>query len=72
MNRLREELGQAPKSKKYTGREGVRGPLDLAQAQKLLKASEKGRWYAYIVLSLLSGLRTEEVRALAIKPHLRS
>ncbi len=35
----------------------------LAQAQELLKAAEGSRWYGHIVLSLLSGLRTEEVRA---------
>jgi integrase len=38
--------------------------LDLAQAQELLTAAEGDRLYTYIVLSLLSGLRTEEVRAL--------
>jgi integrase len=38
--------------------------LDLAQAQALLKAAEPSRWYGYIAVSLLSGLRTEEVRAL--------
>ncbi len=38
--------------------------LTLAQAQELLKAAEGERLHAYIVLSLLSGLRTEEVRAL--------
>jgi integrase len=38
--------------------------LTLAQAQELLKAAEGERLYAYIVVSLLSGLRTEEVRAL--------
>ncbi len=38
--------------------------LTLAQAQELLKAAEGERLYPYIVLSLLSGLRTEEVRAL--------
>jgi integrase len=38
--------------------------LDLAQAQALLKAAEASRWYGYIAVSLLSGLRTEEVRAL--------
>jgi len=38
--------------------------LDLAQAQALLAAAEASRWYGYIAVSLLSGLRTEEVRAL--------
>ncbi len=38
--------------------------LDLVQAQALLKAAKRSRWYGYIALSLLSGLRTEEVRAL--------
>ena len=37
--------------------------LTLAQAQALLKAAESARLYAYIIVSLLSGLRTEEVRA---------
>ena len=30
----------------------------------MLKAAEASRWYGYIAVSLLSGLRTEEVRAL--------
>jgi integrase len=38
--------------------------LTLEQAQKLLKAAEDDRLYAYIVVSLLSGIRTEETRAL--------
>lgn len=38
--------------------------FDLMQAQALLKVAEKSRWYGYIAVSLLSGLRTEEVRAL--------
>jgi integrase len=38
--------------------------LSLAQAQELLKAAEGSRWYGCIALSLLSGLRAEEVRAL--------
>jgi integrase len=38
--------------------------LTLAQAQALLMAAEGERLYPYIVVSLLSGLRTEEVRAL--------
>jgi hypothetical protein len=38
--------------------------LTLARAQDLLKAAEDDRLYAYIVVSLLSGARTEEVRAL--------
>ncbi len=29
-----------------------------------MKAAEETRWYGYIAVSLLSGLRTEEVRAL--------
>jgi integrase len=38
--------------------------LTLAQAQALLKAAENERLYAYIVVSLLSGIRTEEIRSL--------
>ena len=38
--------------------------LSLEQAQKLLKAAEASRWHGYIVVSLLSGIRTEEVRDL--------
>ncbi len=38
--------------------------LTLAQAQAVLKAAENERLYAYVVLSLLSGIRTEEVRSL--------
>jgi integrase len=36
----------------------------LAQAKTLLAASERTRWHAYVVLSLLVGIRTEEARAL--------
>jgi integrase len=38
--------------------------LTLAQAQALLKAADGERIYPYIVVSLLSGIRTEETRAL--------
>jgi len=38
--------------------------LSLAQARKLLTAAEASRWHGYIVVSLLSGIRTEEVRDL--------
>jgi integrase len=38
--------------------------LTFAQAEALLKAAEGSRMYAYIVLSLLTGARTEELRAL--------
>ena len=38
--------------------------LTLDQAEAILKASEKYRLHAYIVLSLLTGARTEELRAL--------
>ena len=54
------ELIEAPKGR--AGRPSK--SLSLAQAQELLKAADGSRWYGYIVLSLLSGLRTEEVRAL--------
>jgi integrase len=54
------ELIEVPKGK--TGRPSK--SLTLAQAQALLQAAEDERLYPYIVVSLLSGIRTEEVRAL--------
>jgi hypothetical protein len=36
----------------------------LEQAKALLAATEGSRWYAYVALSLLAGIRTEEARAL--------
>ncbi|WP_226378853.1 tyrosine recombinase XerC [Pseudonocardia sp. KRD291] len=48
-----------------TGRPGRRSKsLDLAQAGALLDAAESSSLHAYIVLSLLTGARTEELRAL--------
>jgi integrase len=38
--------------------------LTFTQAEAMLKAAEGRRMYAYIVLSLLTGARTEELRAL--------
>ena len=38
--------------------------LTLEQAQTLLRAAEDSRLYTYVVLSVTTGLRTEEVRAL--------
>jgi integrase len=38
--------------------------LTLEEAKALLAASERTRWHAYVVLSLLVGIRTEEARAL--------
>jgi integrase len=38
--------------------------LNLAQAKAILNAAEESALYAYIVLSLLTGARTEELRAL--------
>jgi len=38
--------------------------LTLAQAQALIKAAQTSQLHAYIVLSLLTGCRTEEARAL--------
>jgi integrase len=38
--------------------------LTLEQAEAVLRASENSNWHAYIVLSLLLGARTEELRAL--------
>jgi integrase len=54
------ELIEAPK-----GRIGRRSKsLTLAEAQELLKAADGERLFPYIVVSLLSGIRTEEIRAL--------
>ena len=36
----------------------------LEQAKALLAAAERTRWHAYVALSLLAGIRTEEARAL--------
>lgn len=48
-----------------TGRPGRPSKsLTLEEATALLKAAEGTPFYAYLVLSLLTGLRTEEVRAL--------
>lgn len=48
-----------------TGREGRRSKsLTFTQAEKLLRAAEDSTLCAYIVLSLLTGARTEELRAL--------
>lgn len=38
--------------------------LTLAQAESVLRASDGSRLHAYVVLSLLTGARTEELRAL--------
>ncbi len=38
--------------------------LTLEQAQELLRAAASSRLYAYVVLSVTTGLRTEELRAL--------
>ncbi|MEV2279362.1 tyrosine-type recombinase/integrase [Nocardiopsis sp. NPDC049922] len=42
--------------------------LTLNQAQAVLSAAEGTRLYAYVVLSLMTGVRTEEARAL-VWPH---
>ncbi|GAA1699121.1 site-specific integrase [Fodinicola feengrottensis] len=51
-----------------TAPEGTEGrpskALTLGQAFALLKAAKGSRLYAYVVLSLLTGIRTEEARAL--------
>ena len=39
--------------------------MTLEQAVAVLKAAEGTRWYAYLVLSIVTGARTEEIRALA-------
>ena len=36
----------------------------MKQAQELLRAAVGSRFYAYVVLSVTTGLRTEELRAL--------
>ena len=54
------ELIETPPGK--TGRRSR--ALTLSQAHALLKAAEGERIYPYIVVSLLSGIRTEETRAL--------
>ena len=38
--------------------------LTLEQTQDLLRAAARSRQYAYVVLSVTTGLRTEELRAL--------
>jgi len=38
--------------------------LTLAQAEAVLTAAEKSRMRAYVIVSLLTGARTEELRAL--------
>jgi integrase len=55
------QLTQAPKGK---GPGRPSRSLNLDQALAVLKAAEKSLLYAYIVLSLLTGVRTEEARAL--------
>jgi integrase len=54
------ELVESPKGR--IGRPSK--SLTLADAQELLKAAEGERLCPYIVVSLLSGIRTEEIRAL--------
>jgi integrase len=54
------ELCSVPKGK--PGRPSK--SLTLAQAEEVLKAAEGSRMHAYVVLSLLTGARTEELRAL--------
>ncbi|MFC5831661.1 tyrosine-type recombinase/integrase [Nonomuraea insulae] len=53
-------LSSVPKGK--SGRPSK--ALTFAQAEAVLKAAEGSKMYAYIVLSLLTGARTEELRAL--------
>src|SRR5215469_3194287 len=53
-------LVKAPRGR--TGRPSKSFTLD--QAKALLAAAESTRWHAYVALSLLVGLRTEEARAL--------
>jgi len=60
VNRNVAELIEAPRGR--VGRPSK--SLSLAQAQALLKAAEDNSLYAYVVVSLLSGIRTEEVREL--------
>ena len=54
------ELVTAPE-----GRSGRRSKsLSLEEAQAVMKASKKTSIYGYVILSLLTGIRTEEARAL--------
>lgn len=54
------ELAEVPE-----GRDGRRSrSLTLAQANTVLKASERSPLHAYVVVSLLTGARTEEMREL--------
>ncbi len=54
------ELVTAPK-----GQEGRPSKaLSVPEAQALLQEAQATRWYAYVVLCLLVGIRTEEARAL--------
>ncbi len=41
--------------------------MTLYQAVAVLKAAQGTRWYAYLVLSIVTGARTEEIRALTWK-----
>lgn len=43
---------------------GGTGALTFAQAEAVLKGAEGTSMYAYIVVALLTGARTEELRAL--------
>lgn len=54
------ELSEVPKGR--AGRPSK--SLTLAQAKAILTATAEHRMHAYIVVSLLTGIRTEEVRAL--------
>ena len=38
--------------------------VTLDQAVAVLRAAEGSRWYAYLVLSIVTGARTEELRSL--------
>jgi len=55
-------FGRVPDGKRI--RRKVSGSFTLDQAKALLTASEGTRLHAYVVLSLLVGIRTEEARAL--------
>src|SRR5690606_27239852 len=60
LRNVAELIDEAPKGRK--GRPSK--ALTLDQARAILKAASTTRLYAYVVLSLLVGVRTEEARAL--------
>ncbi|WP_152514161.1 site-specific integrase [Nocardiopsis valliformis] len=60
------ELARIDQRGKLKGSKPGRPPksMTLDQAVAVLKAARGTRWYAYLVLSIVTGTRTEEIRAL--------